>query len=122
MTPAAIVRTVDRMTPYAAQLREVPGLATCSRRDLTRLARAAERVHVPAGATVTGSDDRWTGTCIVERGEAVVHVGGWTFVLPPGARVVRDAADACELEVVAKTDVDALALRRGYHRVISGLA
>jgi hypothetical protein len=110
------------MTRYAAQLRDVPGLGTCSRADLARLARAAERVHVEAGGTVTGSRDRWTGSTIVERGEAVVRVGGWTFVLPPGARVLREDANACELDVVARSDVDALMVRRGYDRSISGLA
>jgi hypothetical protein len=109
------------MTPYAAQLREIPGLDQCTRADLTRLARVAERVHVPAGETVTGSHDRWTGTCIVERGEAVVQIGGWTFLLPAGARITRSHADVGECDIVARTEVDAIAVRRGYDRHIGGL-
>lgn len=59
----------------------------CSRTDLERLARIADRVPVPAGVVVTGSGDRWAG-----------------------------------IDVIAKTDVDAIVVRRGENRSINGLA
>ena len=106
------LRTVARMTPYLASLHAVPGLEQCSRRELESIGRVAERITVAAGQPLIEPDDRWTGTCIIERGEAVAQIPGWTVLLPAGSRIARRNSNPGDLRVVARTDLDVLCISR----------
>jgi hypothetical protein len=100
------------MTTYTTQLRQVPGFEHCRRTELAALARSAERLDVPPGGTILGAGDRWTGTCVIEEGQAVAQAQGWTLTLSPGARVIRDDVTASALTISARTRVRVLLLAR----------
>jgi CRP-like cAMP-binding protein len=104
--------TVSNMSTYTTQLRSVRGFDRCNRRQLTALARTAERVDIRAGNLLLGPGDRWTGVYVIISGEAVAETQGWQFLLPEGARIERTASTPADLTVTARTDVRALAIGR----------
>jgi CRP-like cAMP-binding protein len=105
-------RTVDAMSTYTAQLRAIPCLAHCTRRQLSELAGSVERVDVPAGSLLLRAGDRWGGAYVIVEGEATAETQGWRFLLPKGARIERTASTPPDLTVRARTDVRALAIGR----------
>jgi hypothetical protein len=100
------------MTSYTKQLRRVPGLHAVRRREIDALSKFAERLDVQPGQAILAPGDRWTGTCIIEEGEASAQLDGWAVVLPAGARIVRTGAAVPTITVRAETPVRALLVGR----------
>jgi len=100
------------MSTYTAQLRAVPGFDRCRGRELSALARSAERLDIPAGNVLVRPGDRWAGVYVVISGEAVAETQGWTFLLSEGARIERTASTPADLTVRARTDLRVLAIGR----------
>ena len=112
MTVDREIRTVVAMSSYTATIARIPGFEHLKSRQLASIARAAERIEIAPGETLTGSGDAWRGAYVIVAGQALARVGGATFLLTPGARIedTRDTADA--LTVVACTNLTVLAVGR----------
>jgi hypothetical protein len=118
MRLSADIRTVTAMSTYSAQLRKLPGLEHLNRPTAARLARDAERLDVPAGQEIFGTNERWAGAYVVLHGEAVVEAPGWDVLVGPGARLCRSHATGV-IRVIARTDVQLLAIGRQAHDTIA---
>jgi hypothetical protein len=112
MTVALAIRTVVAMSSYASTIARIPGFEHLKGPQLASIARAAERIELAAGETLTGPGNAWSGAYVIVAGQALARVGGSTFLLTPGARV-ECGRDGCEgLTVVAYTNLTVLAVGR----------
>lgn len=74
------------MTTFADQLAGLPLFTACSARDLQRLARAADEVHVGAGTVLTSEGSVGREAFVILEGTAEVHKGDVVEAeLGPGA-------------------------------------
>ena len=112
MTGSLAIRTVVGMSSYTSTIARIPGFEHLKGPQLASIARAAERIEIAAGETLTGPGDRWSGAYVIVAGQALAKVGGSTFLLTPGARIECTRGAAEQLTVVAYTTLTVLAVGR----------
>jgi CRP/FNR family cyclic AMP-dependent transcriptional regulator len=98
-------------------LSDVPLFSGCSKKDLQRLARAADQLHVAAGTVLTTEGDVGREAFILLEGTAEVRRGGTVVAeLGPGAHVgelsLLDGGPRTAT-VTATSEVELLVLSRG---------
>lgn len=69
-------RTIAAMSQFTEQLAGVPLFAACSGKDLQRLARAADEVHVSKGTELTRQGDIGREVFVILSGSAAVTKDG----------------------------------------------
>ncbi len=110
-------RTIDQMSQFTEQLAGVPLFSACSGRDLQRLARAADEVHVPAGTELTTQGGVGREAFVILAGTALVTKDGTAAAeLGPGDHFGELAlldGGPRTATVTAETDMSLLVLSIG---------
>lgn len=109
--------------PYADKLGALPLFASCSKRELSRIARAGDEVHVPAGKVLVDQGEMGREAFVILSGKAAVKRNGRKIATlgpgdPVGELALLDRGPRTA-SVVATTDLSVFVLStRGFNAVV----